>query len=199
LHREITAKGELSKYISISGAFMIQYYNTRTEMTFKEPIINTEMDISKGWRYSHPLVFEQHTFAAILASAAILMILCLLDYVTGYEFGFFIFYFIPVAMAAWYGGRKEGIAMALMCGICWYIADRLTHHPYSHAYFIYWETFMRLLSFLTTSLTISRIRMLVLNEEQLLTQLLSAQDELNRYRQSNISVKEHPHSGGKIQ
>jgi K+-sensing histidine kinase KdpD len=195
----MTSQGILSNYISISEAFMIQYHNTRAEMTFKEPIIYTEMAISKGWRYSHPLVFEQHTFAAMLVSAAILMTLCLLDYVTGYEFGFFIFYFIPVAIAAWYGGRKEGIAMALMCGICWYIADRLTHHPYSRAYFIYWETFMRLLSFLTTSLTISRIRLLVLNEEQLLTKLLSTQEELNRYRQSNIAIKEHPPRGGNIQ
>ena len=119
---------------------------------------------AKGWRFSHPLAFDQHRTAALLASAAILIVLSLLDYFTGYEFGFFIFYFVPVAVAAWYGGRNEGIAMAIVCGVCWYISDRLTHHPYSRAYFIYWETFMRLVSFLTTSLTLSRIRNLVLNE-----------------------------------
>ena len=140
---------------------------------------------AKIWRFSHPLIFARHRKAAMFTSAAILLVLCWLDFITGYEFGFFIFYFIPVAVAAWYGGRKEGIAMAVMCGICWYIADRLTHHPYSRAYFIYWETFMRLVSFLTTSLTLSRIRDLVLNEEQLLTELLTAREELTQYRQSN--------------
>ena len=140
---------------------------------------------AKGWRYSHPLSFDQHRTAAMLISAAILLVLSLLDYITGYEFGFFIFYFIPVAVAAWYGGKKEGIAMAVMCGICWFISDRLTHHPYSRPYFIYWETFMRLVSFLTTSFTLSRIRALVLNEEQLLVELLTTREELDRYRRSD--------------
>ena len=146
----------------------------------------TEVTMSaKKWRYTHPLTFEHYRKAAMLLSGAVLLVLCWLDYITGYEFGFFIFYFVPVAIAAWYGGRKEGVAMAVMCGICWYISDRLTHHPYSRPYFIYWETFMRLVSFLTTALTLSRIRDLVLNEEQLLAELLSAREEVNQYRQSN--------------
>ncbi len=126
----------------------------------------------------------------MLTSAAFLAMMCYLDFVTGYEFGFFIFYFIPVAIAAWYGGRKEGIAMAVVCGICWYLSDRLTHHPYSRPYFIYWETFMRLVSFLTTSLTLSRIRDLVLNEEQLLAELLCTKEELNLYRQSDGTIED---------
>ena len=140
--------------------------------------------ITKGWRYSHPLAFEQRRRTVMLFSIVVLLSLGWLDNLTGYEFGFFIFYFIPVAIAAWYGGRKEGIAMAVCAAICWYISDRLTHHPYSRAYFIYWETFMRLISFLTTSLTLSRIRDLVLNEEKLLAELLAARDELHHYRES---------------
>jgi hypothetical protein len=136
--------------------------------------------ITKGWRFTHPLAFENHRLLAMFFSIVILVSLCLLDYVTGYEFGFFIFYFIPVAISAWYGGKPEGIAMAITCGFCWYLADRLTNHTYSHAYFLYWETFMRLVSFLTTSLTLSRIRGLVLNEERLLEQLLIAQKKLDK-------------------
>ncbi len=139
---------------------------------------------AKGWRYSHPLTFEQHKITAMLISGAILFILGLLDYITGYEFGFFIFYFMPVAIAAWYGGRPEGIAMAIICGICWYISDRLTHHPYSRPYFIYWETFMRLVSFLTTSLTVSRIRGMLLNEEKLIRELISTREELDLHRKT---------------
>jgi K+-sensing histidine kinase KdpD len=146
---------------------------------------NTEVTISaKIWRLSHPLAFERHRTTAMLVSAGILIVLCILDYVTGYEFGFFIFYFIPVSIAAWYGGRKESIVMAFTCGICWYLADRLSHHPYSRSYFIYWETFMRLVSFLTTSLTLSRIRAMVLKEENLILELLETKEILNQLRQS---------------
>lgn len=149
---------------------------------------NSDITITaKSWSLSHPLAFKQHQTTALLVSATILIVLCFLDYITGYEFGFFIFYFVPVSIAAWYGGRKEGILMAVACGICWYIADRLTHHPYSRSYFIYWETFMRLASFLTTSLTLSRIRDMVLKEEQLISELLVAREELSRYQQIESS------------
>jgi hypothetical protein len=139
----------------------------------------------KKWKYSHPLAFEKYRTAAMLASALVLISLGLLDYITGYEFGFFIFYFIPVAIASWYGGRTEGVAMAILCGVCWYASDRLSNHPYSRPYFIYWETFMRLVSFLTTSMTITKVRKLVLNEEKLLKELMAAREQLEQYRQSN--------------
>ncbi|MDA8431321.1 MAG: hypothetical protein M0T70_18870 [Geobacteraceae bacterium] len=42
---------------------------------------------------------------------------------------------------------------------------------------------MRLLSFLTTTLTISRIRTVVLNEVRLLSELLYVRSELDRARQ----------------
>jgi signal transduction histidine kinase len=81
-----------------------------------------------------------------------------IDYATGYELGLFVFYFIPVALAAWYGSRGAGIVFAIASGVCWYLSDRLTLHPYSNAYLIYWETLMRLVSYLTTALTLSHIR-----------------------------------------
>jgi signal transduction histidine kinase len=90
------------------------------------------------------------------------------DYVTGYELGFFVFYFAPVALAAWYGSREAGLACALAAGACWYVSDRLSHHPYSNAFLIYWETFMRLVSFATTGLTLSQIRSDLKKREELL-------------------------------
>ena len=44
----------------------------------------------------------------MVASIAVLLLLGWIDYLTGYEFGFFIFYFIPVSIAAWYGGESRG-------------------------------------------------------------------------------------------
>jgi signal transduction histidine kinase len=101
-------------------------------------------------------------------AAALLAAITWIDYVTGYEFGFFIFYFVPVTLAAWYGSRKAGIAFALVAGICWYLSDRLSLHPYSNAWLIYWETFMRTVSFLITAGTLSHIRSYVRQREDLL-------------------------------
>lgn len=134
------------------------------------------------FRFTHPTAFANYLGMVRVASLAVLLLIGWLDYITGYEFGFFIFYFIPVAIAAWYCGSKDGISIAIVSAICWYLSDRFTHHPYSRAYFIYWELFMRLLSFLTTSITLSKIRNLVLNEERMIAELLEARSQLAKYR-----------------
>ena len=105
-----------------------------------------------------PFVTGKRRNRIVVASIAILLILGWIDYVTSYEFGFFIFYFIPVSITAWYVGRMPGVAMACASAVCWYLADRMTHHPYPRPYLIYWETFARYVSFLTTALTLSKIR-----------------------------------------
>jgi signal transduction histidine kinase len=102
------------------------------------------------------------------AAAVLLLAVTWIDYVTGYEFGFFIFYFIPVTLAAWYGSRTAGVAFAVASGICWYVSDRLSLHPYSNALLIYWETFMRMVTFLTTAVTLSHIRSDLRQREDLL-------------------------------
>jgi hypothetical protein len=137
----------------------------------------------KSWRFTHPDVFAGHCGAVEAVSFVVLGCIGGLDYITGYEFGFFIFYFIPVAISSWYCGRRLGLQVAFASAIVWYLSDKYTHHPYSHSYFIYWEMFMRLLSFLTTTFTVSRIREMVLSEERMLAELQDAKRELNRLKQ----------------
>jgi hypothetical protein len=115
-------------------------------------------------------------------SFGILLVIGWLDYVTGYELGFFIFYFIPVSISSWYCGRKAGVTIAFASAVCWFLSDKLTHHPYPHAYFIYWEVFMRYLSFLTTALTLSKIRTMLRNEERLNGDLRVALEEIRELK-----------------
>ena len=105
---------------------------------------------------------------AYVVALVLLATLTWLDYATGYEIGLFIFYSIPVSLAAWYGTRAGGLLFALASGACWYVADRLSLHPYSNALLIYWETLIRLVSFVGTALTLSRIRRLIQERDDLL-------------------------------
>ncbi len=145
-----------------------------------------------GYRSIHrqlirPDAFNGQCTLIRLASLSVLLLIGGLDYITGYEFGFFIFYFIPVAISSWYCGRRLGLQIAFGSALVWYLSDKYTFHPYSESYFIYWEMFMRLLSFLTTTMTISRIRAMVLNEELLLSELLAAKQELETCRNNGRS------------
>ena len=101
-------------------------------------------------------------------AVVLLALITWIDSVSGYELGLFIFYFVPVSLAAWYAGRRSGLVLAVASAICWFASDLLAGHPYSRAYLIYWETFMRLVSFVTTALTLNAIREGMRQREDLL-------------------------------
>jgi hypothetical protein len=121
---------------------------------------------------------------AIVSAVSVVVLLFIgwLDYLTGYEFGFFIFYFIPVSISAWFGGERPGLVVACASALCWFLSDKFTYHPYSKAYFIYWEMFMRWISFLTTAVTISRIKRFLLNEERLNAEIQRARLEVGELK-----------------
>lgn len=130
-----------------------------------------------AWPRTHP-----RTVLAV--TRALLALTTWLDYLTGYELGFFIFYFVPVSLAAWLVGRRAGVVVALASGACWFLSDRMAHHLYSNPFFIYWETAMRLASYLTTALTLARIRADTVDRQQLEVELAAAHGELARLRES---------------
>lgn len=47
------------------------------------------------------------------------------DYASGPEIGFSLFYLAPVVAAAWYIGRRAAVFIALTAALCWFTADYL--------------------------------------------------------------------------
>lgn len=146
------------------------------------------MEGDPGRRSAMPFATGKRRTRIMVASIACLLLLGWIDYATGYEFGFFIFYFIPVSIAAWYGGRMPGVAMACASAVCWYLADRMTHHPYPRPLLLYWETFARYVSFLTTALTLSKIRQTVHDGQR-------TRKELDRVLEENRELKRRMQEG----
>ena len=140
---------------------------------------------------------KRHLIISII-SLITLFIIGWLDYITGYEFGFFIFYFIPVSISAWLNGRKAGLIMACMSAACWYLSDYYSHHPYSKAYLIYWEMWIRWLTFLTTALTVAKIRELIDREKQLKNELTKVNKDNDELREllNNSESNRHNDNGG---
>jgi hypothetical protein len=133
-----------------------------------------------------------------IISLITLFVIGWLDFITGYEFGFFIFYFIPVSISAWFTGKRAGLLMACMSAACWYLSDFYSHHPYSKSFLIYWEMSMRWLTFLTTAFTVAKIRELMDREKQLkneLTKVIKDNDELRRML-CNGAANKHNGNGG---
>ncbi len=102
------------------------------------------------------------------AAAAALAAITWVDSATAYELGLFVFYYVPVAMAAWWGSRRAAVVFALASGACWYLSDRLSGTPYSHTLYLYWETAMRLVSYLLIGLALAQVRSTLRRQQDLL-------------------------------
>lgn len=92
-----------------------------------------------------PLSSRILLFAGLLAA---ILILGIIDYATGAELAFSIFYLFPVGFAAWFLGWEAGVALSILSALAWYIADTLVRTiPYENPFIPAWNTGVRLMTF----------------------------------------------------
>jgi hypothetical protein len=85
----------------------------------------------------------------------LVVLISILDYLTGEEA---IFYLLPIAMLAWFGGRGYGVAFALLGTLAWLTADLATARSDRLVLVRYWNVAVRLGYFVIVSLALSRLR-----------------------------------------
>jgi diguanylate cyclase (GGDEF)-like protein len=74
-----------------------------------------------------------------------------LDYLTGSEISFSIFYLVPIGIAAWHGTRKLALWMAVVSAIVWLVTDLSAEHTYRSAIIPCWNATVRLGFFVVVS------------------------------------------------
>jgi K+-sensing histidine kinase KdpD len=119
----------------------------------------------------------------ILASLANLLVLSYIVYLTGYDFLFFVFFFIPVALCGWYLGRLSVVCMAILSGVSWCVVDILSSHQYPHEVFRYANSFICFLAFAIIGLLLQRLRHSLHEQMRVRQELEKALDEMNRSTQ----------------
>ena len=75
---------------------------------------------------------------------ASVVLLGLIDYVTGPQISVSIFYLIPIAFSAWFVGTACAVGTAVASAVVWLLADLATNHSYTNAAFPYWNSLVRL-------------------------------------------------------
>jgi len=78
------------------------------------------------------------------------LFLGIIDYVTGYEFSFSIFYLIPLIFVTWFVGLSSAVVISVICAVVWSVADVASGRTYVYPILIFWNGFMRLGFFLIT-------------------------------------------------
>ena len=98
---------------------------------------------------------------AVLIIAIITTALFVIDWLTGSELSFSIFYLIPITLAVLLNGKNLGLACSVVCAIAWITADLLAHAKYSSVFIPLWNSFVRLGYFVFHTILLSRLNEII--------------------------------------
>lgn len=90
-----------------------------------------------------------------------------LDYLTGYELSFSVFYLLPIALATWYTPQWAGYFFSCLSAMVWLVADHTAGHNYSNDLIPFWNAGVRLSFFLVTSYLLGELKTRLRHEQTL--------------------------------
>jgi len=116
----------------------------------------------------------------VAASLANLLVFSYVVYLAGYNFLFFIFFFIPVSLCGWYLGRVSVVCMAILSGVSWCVVDILSNHDYPSELIRYANTVICFLAFATIGLLLQGLRRSLTEQLRVRRDLEKTLEDLNR-------------------
>ncbi len=93
----------------------------------------------------------------IITNIALVGMLGIIDYLTGNELSFSLFYLFPITLAAWYANRAQGISISILSAVTWLAADFIEGEDYSHPIIYFWNTLIRFGFFLVVTYLVSEL------------------------------------------
>ncbi len=94
-------------------------------------------------------------------------ILGIVDYLTGPELSFLIFYLVPVSFVTWGIGRWAGIGMCILSAVEWFMDDFQSSESYLHPVIPYWNVSIKLGFFFVYTYVLSALKNSLAHEKEL--------------------------------
>jgi signal transduction histidine kinase len=110
----------------------------------------------------------------LLAGLACVAVVAELDFVTGPEIAFAIFYLIPVGVCAWFGGRWVTLVVAICAASVRTAFDLHSGRHFSHHWIVYWNGGVRLAIFIIIGILVDIIKRLTDGLQELVRQRTAA-------------------------
>lgn len=110
---------------------------------------------------------KQSLLTSLVVSLLLILLIGILDYTTGYEFGISLFYLIPVSISLWFAGNLAGGIISVLSALVWLMADVSAGKTHVYMAVNYWNAFIRLGFFLTVILILSSLKRSLEREKEL--------------------------------
>lgn len=110
---------------------------------------------------------ERSKFFGLFLSFLSVIAIGYLDYLTGYEVCFTLFYIFPIYYSSWHLGKLQGYIVSVFAGIAWLVSDILAGHTYPNDLIILWNFSMRIAIFVLSAYFLNRTKKLLDKEKEL--------------------------------
>lgn len=102
-----------------------------------------------------------------------------MDFFTGYELSFSIFYLLPIVLVTWFANQRTGFVLCGSSAVVWILVDYASGHTYSYWMIPVWNAAVRLGFFVITTYLLGELKTHLRKEESLsrtdsLTQVLNS-------------------------
>jgi diguanylate cyclase (GGDEF)-like protein len=99
------------------------------------------------------------SFRLVIAGGfALVTLVGLVDYLTGFELSFSIFYLVPIVLVTWYTNHRIGNMLCIVSAIMWLTVDISTGHRYSNMLIPFWNAAVRLGFFMVTAHLLGQLK-----------------------------------------
>lgn len=100
---------------------------------------------------------KQSPSKILWVSFLLILLIAGVDYLTGDELSFSIFYLLPVILSAWYVSYAYSYTVSVMSAIAWFLIDNTSGEKYSYFVIPYWNAFVRFGFFIIVASLIRRL------------------------------------------
>jgi diguanylate cyclase (GGDEF)-like protein len=90
-----------------------------------------------------------------------------IDWLTGPEISFSLFYLVPVSLITWFLGKTPGIVTSTIAAVVWLFCDYFSGNSYSYVAIYYWNSLIRFGFFIIVTLLFSLLKDAMENERRL--------------------------------
>ncbi|MDD5224462.1 MAG: diguanylate cyclase [bacterium] len=113
------------------------------------------------------LIKSRSQVSRMFSYIALVVLIGFVDFLTGIQVSVSTLYLIPIAMAAWFSGRMQGLMVSLLSASAWLIADLQEGRHYPMLAAPYWNALVMLSIFLIVAFLLAKIKNLLQHEESL--------------------------------
>lgn len=103
---------------------------------------------------------QRSKWTLVVAGLAVLALIGTIDYLTGYEMAFSVFYLLEVGLAAWYLGRGFGMLMSALSVAVWIGGDLAAGAHYSNPLIAIWNALILMVFYLVVVWLLTSLRSL---------------------------------------